>query len=275
LSASGTERLISIIIPTRNRPESLRRALENIFRQSYKNFEVIVIDDGSELDICQAVKDHPMINVIRQEQAGPNAARNNGFAQSRGEFLLFCDDDVELEPRFLEKMVQALTSNPDKAYAYCGFKIDNEILGMEPFNPEKLRKKNYISGVSLIRRSKFPRFDVKIRRLQDWDLWLTMLKNGHQGIWVPEILFNTSSKNKPSISDDSNIDGWIYAYEVVINKHGLSDPWHSLMRFYARTIYRMAPDGTRRGDLRKVIVASLRLAGKEGVGSLFRRVWRR
>ena len=216
-----TKGLVSIIIPTWNRPESLRKTLESVFRQSYRKFEVIVVDDGSEIDISQAVKGYPIRTLIRQEHLGASVARNNGFAESRGEFLLFCDDDVELKTCFLEKMVEALKKNPKKAFAYCGFERDGEIAAMEPFDPKRLRKENYINTVSLIRRSEFPGFDPSLKRLQDWNLWLTMLEKNCEGVWVPELLFRTTRTNWPRISDDSSPGGWTYdhAYRVVVEKH--------------------------------------------------------
>ena len=59
----------------------------------------------------------------------------------------------------------------------------------EKFNPDKLRKENYIMTASLIRRNDFPYFDKELKRFQDWDLWLTMLEHGHIGVWVPAVLF--------------------------------------------------------------------------------------
>jgi len=229
--------LVSVIVPTYNRPESLRRTLESIFRQSYRNLEVIVVDDGSEVDISRSVEGFPVRKVIRQKHAGANIARNRGFALSRGEYLFICDDDLELEPHLLRKLVRALKAKPRKAYAYCGFRVDGKVRGMGRFDPERLRRKNYISGVSLIRRSKFPGFDPGIRRLQDWDLWLTMLERGEEGVQVPEVLFETTLRNSPSISDDSNPSGWTYAhaYRVVARKHKLSHvpkPLEALVRVY-------------------------------------------
>ena len=251
--------LVSIIVPTHNRPESLKRTLDSILVQSYKSFEIIVVDDGSELDISKAIRGYPVRKIVRQKHSGANIARNRGFAQSNGEFVLFCDDDVELNPLFLEKMVQAMKANPEKAYAYCGFDVDGKIIGMEPFDPEKLKKHNYIDTVSLIVRSKFPGFDPKIKRLQDWDLWLTMLERGCEGIWVPEVLFRKTWKNYPRITDDSNPDSWTYMHAqiAVAEKHNTS-PFPEALEALVR-VYHLRPDlqevcpEARWGDYRRLI----------------------
>jgi len=249
--------LVSVIIPTYNRPDTLKDTLESLFSQSYKDFEVIVVDDGSDIDITPITKGYA-VRIIRQRHTGANAARNNGFRHSKGEFLLFCDDDIELNPQFLKRMVQTLRSNPDKAYAYCGFEIEGKILGMEPFNAEKLRKENCISGVSLIRRRKFPGFDPRMKRLQDWDLWLTMLEKRDEGVWVPRVLFRT--KSRPfSISDDSHPTGWTYAhaYEVVRRKHRLPSPTEPLNALVSLYIHRKdlqsAYPEAQYGDYRRLI----------------------
>jgi len=252
--------LVSIVIPTLNRPESLKRTLEAVFRQSYRDFEVIVVDDGSDYDVEEAIKDYPVRKLLRLPHSGSNIARNTGYQHTRGEYLLFCDDDVELDARFLERMVETLRANEDKAYAYCGFDLDGNILAMQPFSGDKLKKGNYINTVSLIRRSRFPGFDPRIRRLQDWDLWLTMLEDGDEGVWVPEVLFRTTIKNTPAISDGSSLVGWTYthAYEVVLEKHGLSDlakALQVLLRIYcSRKDLQTAYPESEDGDYSRLII---------------------
>ena len=118
-----------------------------------------------------------------------NYARNRGFREAKGKYLLFCDADIVMRPDCLEKMVHALESHPQASYAYVSFRFGFKTFKLWPFDPDLLRKMNYIHTTSLIRREHFPGFDESVKRLQDWDLWLTMLEQGHTGVWVPEILF--------------------------------------------------------------------------------------
>lgn len=188
---------ISIIIPTYNHGKELLECLESILNQTYQNFEIIVVDDGSTdntqklLEAC-----NPRIKIIQQEHQGANVARNRGFRESTGQYLLFCDADVILEPEMLEKMVAALETNLQASYAYSSFKLGWKTFRSFPFDPEKLKKFNYISTMSLIKREHFPSFDEQIQRLQDWDLWLTMLEQEHVGIWLPEVLFIAKSRKR-------------------------------------------------------------------------------
>lgn len=184
--------MISIIIPIYNqKPKILEKCLDSISRQTFNDFEVIIVDDGSD-------KEFPISNfqfsikVIRQNHGGANAARNRGFCESKGEFLLFCDSDIEMREDMLEKMIKALRENPNASYAYSSFKYGWKSFKLWPFDAEKLKKMPYIHTTSLIRREHFPGFDENIKRLQDWDLFLTMLEKGHQGVWISECLFKVN-----------------------------------------------------------------------------------
>jgi len=94
-----------------------------------------------------------------------------------------------MRPDTLEKMVHILEQHPEASYAYSSFKFGWKTFKLWPFNAERLRRMPYIHTTSLIRHEHFPKFDESVKRLQDWDLWLTMLEQGHTGAWIPEVLF--------------------------------------------------------------------------------------
>ena len=141
---------------------------------------------------------------INQENKGTPAARNKEFKESRGEYLFFCDADAVLKNDTLEKMVQVLESNQEVAYTYSSFYWGKKLFKLWPFDAEKLQKMPYIHTMSLIRRNAFPGWDESVKKLQDWDLWLTMLENGHQGFFIDEALF----KIKPG----GTISSWLPAF---------------------------------------------------------------
>src|SRR3990167_1190392 len=90
----------SIIITTWNRPELLKRALKSARSQTFKDYEVIVVDDCSDI---------PVEGAIRHEvNKGLSAARNTGIKVAKGKYVVFLDDDNELMDRFLEKSIQAI-----------------------------------------------------------------------------------------------------------------------------------------------------------------------
>jgi glycosyltransferase involved in cell wall biosynthesis len=103
---------VSIIIPTYNRVHLLREALDSVGRQTFRDFEVIVVDDGSTEDVTSATADHathPM--VIRQQRKGPAAARNRGIRAARGEILAFLDSDDLWHAEKLERFLAAMKAD--------------------------------------------------------------------------------------------------------------------------------------------------------------------
>lgn len=109
--------LVSIIIPTFNRADLLPKAIDSVLSQTYRNFELIVVDDGSDDDTAGLVaryKDEygPRIVFVRQDNKGPAAARNTGIAEAKGEFLAFLDSDDWFAERKLDFQVRVLHDNP-------------------------------------------------------------------------------------------------------------------------------------------------------------------
>ena len=110
---------VSLVIPTRDRPESARRTLEMIAASSYpaERYEAIVVDNGSGGDARVeaadlAIVDGPEVRVVREPAPGGSHARNRGLAESRGEVVVFADDDVEADDDWLAAMVAPFVEDP-------------------------------------------------------------------------------------------------------------------------------------------------------------------
>ena len=102
----------SIIIPVYNVEDYIKECLDSIKHQTYKDYEVIVVNDGTKDKSMKIVKKYP-VTVINQENQGLSAARNTGVRQATGEYLLFLDSDDYLEKDTLKKINQALENDPD------------------------------------------------------------------------------------------------------------------------------------------------------------------
>lgn len=232
--------LVSIIIPTYQHAHTISECLDSIFSQTYKNIEVIVVDDGSTDNTQKVLKKYQdQIHSIYQNNAGSNPSRNRGAREAKGEYLLFCDADVLMQPMMLKTMVEALESHPEASYAYSSFIFGFKKFPAFPFNPEKLKKMNFIHTTSLLRKEDFPGFDESIKRFQDWDLWLTLLNHGKVGVQIPEVLYRIKTDNmRESISNwlpsiaykipwglfgfiPKRIEKYENAKEIVMKKHGL------------------------------------------------------
>jgi glycosyltransferase involved in cell wall biosynthesis len=99
----------SVVIPTFNRPDILPRAIESVLSQSYDDFEVIVVDDGSAQPMEQALSEirDPRLRWVRRPNGGLSSARNSGIAEAHGEFVTFLDDDDEALPGWLTALAAA------------------------------------------------------------------------------------------------------------------------------------------------------------------------
>lgn len=118
--------MISIVLPVYNAKKYIRKALDSIMAQSYKNFELIIIDDGANDgtgEICKEYeRNYQNVRYIRQLNSGVCAARNRGILEAKGEYITFCDHDDEYEVAYLEKLFVFASEN-DLDMAKCGAKF--------------------------------------------------------------------------------------------------------------------------------------------------------
>lgn len=117
---------VSVIVPVYQVEKYIRRCLDSILNQTYRAFEVIVVDDGSP-DACPEICDeyqnrYPNVSVIHKENGGLSSARNAGMDVARGEYITFVDSDDQLHPYFIEKMLGLMNTYHAKI-AQCAFKI--------------------------------------------------------------------------------------------------------------------------------------------------------
>jgi len=210
--------MISIIIPVYNQAEKLIKTLTSINTQTYSDYEVIIVNDGSKDKVeelfttyYQKLVSNNHYLFINQENRGAPAARNHGYQEASGEYLFFCDADAILKPDALEVMLGFLNNNPLASYAYPSFYWGRKLFKVGDFDPDKLKQAPYIHTMALIRRADFPTdgWDEKIKKLQDWDLWLTMLEQGKVGMWVGQILF--------TVTPGGTISSWLpsFAYKLL------------------------------------------------------------
>jgi glycosyltransferase involved in cell wall biosynthesis len=115
---------ISVIIPVFNRPALLADAVESVLRQTYRDFEVIIVDDGSTDETPSVARQFveradSRVQCLAQANAGPGVARNTGLSAARGELIQFLDSDDWLEPEKFARQVMLLDAHPDRGVCYC------------------------------------------------------------------------------------------------------------------------------------------------------------
>ncbi len=114
---------VSIVIPVYNPGKFLRPALESVQNQTYTDWEIIVIDDGSTEDIASICQNVPGLRYSKQAHSGQSIARNAGVIQSCGELIAFLDHDDVWHPTKLQQQVEAMDKDPDIALCYTNYEV--------------------------------------------------------------------------------------------------------------------------------------------------------
>lgn len=220
--------LVSYIIPVYEPDMDLfRKCITAFKKQSYKNFEAIVVLDGP----CEAAREvvtelgDKRISVVGIAHSGVQKARNHGATLAKGDILSFWDGDSVTEPDTCKTWIDTFKANPDIAFVYSGYKFVDERGGItsEPFDPWTLKCGNYISTMFPMRRDFFPGFDETLKSLQDWDMWLTIVENGGKGLFIPGYAFSTAFPTAKSISGQGCTDQWLERVRAIKVKHNLPD----------------------------------------------------
>jgi teichuronic acid biosynthesis glycosyltransferase TuaG len=113
--------LVSVVIPTHNRPDFLKRAIQSIIAQTYQEIEIIVISNGyNEINrhAAQSFRDARIIYVEQEDSGGPASPRNHGMRIAKGDYIAFCDDDDIWMPDKLEKQIMVLEENLEYGLCY-------------------------------------------------------------------------------------------------------------------------------------------------------------
>lgn len=188
-------KLVSVVIPTYNRESTIEISINSILNQTYKNIEIIVVDDNSNDNthlIVQKLKEkYDFIKYIKHENnRGGSAARNTGAKAARGEFLAFLDSDDEWIDTKLEKCMNVFENDSDISMIYSDMILYNVKTGKEKINISEEWKdkykgvlcKNIIGSTSLIviRKNVFDKvkgFKEGLPSCQDWDFYINVAKD--------------------------------------------------------------------------------------------------
>lgn len=191
---------VSIVTPYYNTEALFMETWVSIQAQSLQNWEWIITDDGSTdpesiQRLTHVAHSDDRITVIRQDNSGPSAARNNSFRQASGRYICLLDSDDMIEPTYLEKCVWFLDSNPEFSFcnAYSVVFGDQQYLWTTGFERGRAHlQANSGPPISVIRRAAYADcggFDESIRfGHEDWDFWLAMASTGHWGHTLNEYL---------------------------------------------------------------------------------------
>lgn len=214
---------VSVIIATYNRADYLRQAIASVLAQSYPDFELLVVDDGSTDDTAAAVAEFTDARIVylHQTNAGRSAARNLGLTQARGMYVAFLDDDDLYLPHKLAVQTNFLDDHPEIGLVAGGSQIIaadgtpirvRESRGEQPrlALPACLYACPLLTCAVLFRRNWLAAlehwFDPEMERAEDTDFWLRLLLAGCVMAWTPQIV--SAYRQHP---DNSQGDGERYA----------------------------------------------------------------
>jgi glycosyltransferase involved in cell wall biosynthesis len=224
--------LVSIIMPCYNGEAFLAEAIDSVLGQTFHDFELIVVDDGSadrSAEILARYGDR--IRVIRQANRGVSAARNAGIEAARGDFIAFLDSDDYWEPVFLDEMIKGM-ADPRTAIAYCGWQNVGVGEG-KPYvppdfeGPEKMHHLLRFASLwpihaILIRRSLMPAgvpFNPAYPACEDYDLWLR-IASFHRIQLVPKVLAYYRKHGDANATSDQ---ARVARYNLLVKQRFLAD----------------------------------------------------
>jgi glycosyltransferase involved in cell wall biosynthesis len=221
---TNTSPLVSVVLPTFNRAQTLQLSIDSVLAQTYENLELLVVDDGSTDETASIVDryDDPRVRYHRSSQnRGANAARNRGIRKSQGTIIAFQDSDDYWYPQKLERQLYALDNTTD-SMAYCKIRRifpdgTRRVYG-KPFDERMLLRSNFIGTPSIVaHRTCFEhgQFDEELPRRQDWEFCIRMM-DYCKFYFVDEILVETSVSEN-SISQDSA--ALLMALRHILDKH--------------------------------------------------------
>lgn len=179
---------VSVIIPAYNAMTYLPDAIESVFRQTFDDFELIIVNDGSTDGTEQYISQlaDSSIRLISQENSGKSQARNKGIAEAQAEYLAFLDADDLWEPTKLDKQVSCLDRHPEVGLVYTWTAMADQegkptgqvvAFHAEGHVWKELIQKNIVAcgSTPLVRRDCFKAiglFSIDLPHCEDWDMWL-------------------------------------------------------------------------------------------------------
>lgn len=236
----GRKPQVSVIIPTYNRGWILKEAIDSVLTQDYKDFELIVVDDGSTDNTSEILASYGNgIRVLFQENKGVSAARNRGIAEASGQFIAFIDSDDLWLPQKLSTQVEFFNQTPDalicqteEVWIRKGKRVNPKMRHKKPsgmiFEPS-LELCLVSPSAVMIRRVLFDRigeFDVTLPACEDYDLWLRISCRFPVHLIDTPLIIKRGGHND-QLSSMKGLDKFrIKAIEKIIKSGLLSDDQH-------------------------------------------------
>jgi glycosyltransferase involved in cell wall biosynthesis len=276
MNGTSTGPLVSVIVPTYNRPSYLREAIASALRQTYTNIEVLVRDNASTDETRKTVQSFsdPRIRYHRHvTNIGPTENVIGGCREARGKYIAHLHDDDAWEPNFLKKLVPPLEQNSAAAIAFCDHYIIDANGTIDPARTHRnthrwkrdilrpglhcplhrialVDKSIPLSMAAVMRRSAIEWSDVP-NLPSCYDLWLMYLvcRDRQAGFYVPERLtrYRVHPNSETAIGRMRGDQGFLQCCEPMLEDERIADIWRELRLEYARASADLGVTLVRRG----------------------------
>ena len=229
-SEVGQKDLLSVVVPFYNMGTYVTETIDSINMSTYKDVEIIIVDDGSndKSSICvlEQLGNASNIRIIRQQNAGLPSARNKGAEHAKGEFLAFLDADDKVAGSYYQDAINILRLKRNVHFVGSWVQYFGEAKAVWPsFTPEPpyLLFHNMVNSSGLIyRRQSFLRHGMNDPSFQfgmeDYDSVISMVKNGMGGVVIPELFFHYRVR-KNSMARSFNKSNMSFLYQLLAEKH--------------------------------------------------------
>lgn len=191
--------LVSVITPCYNQGKYLAEAIDSVLAQTYANWELLIVDDGSTDNSAEVAKAYAekdaRIHYIYQSNAGPSAARNHGVRESKGTYIQLLDGDNKLSARCVELAVEHMESHKETVVFYSRvryFGVRNDEFVIRWTGYADLLCQNSIDCCCMVRRTDFDSiggFDEQMRGYEDWEFFIRLLYGRPNVYQHPDVLF--------------------------------------------------------------------------------------
>ncbi len=234
---------VTIIIPTHNRAYLIKKAIDSVLEQTNKNWELIVVDDGSTDNTRELIQsfNNSKIQYKFQKRGGPAAARNYGLSFAKTKWVAYLDSDNELLPHYIETMLGWLSKNSRAVFAFPRAHRTLELyengelvksldtsdkdtphgvtlkdIFMHNFNPDT-------NGLMHLKRlfDEGVKWDTTLHGMEDWEFAMSMGEKYPEGfLYVEEVLYNYHQRyGGDGVVSNSTYSDWAKTFECVYQKH--------------------------------------------------------
>lgn len=197
---SGATPKVTVVIPCYNLGRYIDEAVDSVLAQTFQDFEIIIVDDGSDDPFTVAKLEQyckPKTRVIRTPNCGVAAARNRGIHEAAGEYILPLDADDRIDHRYLEMACTLLGASAGRCIVSCGallFGGASGIMHLPEYSDNRLLSENLLFNSSLFLKSDWQDvggYCVSFRYgWEDWDFWIAMTSRGVSVARIPEPLLH-------------------------------------------------------------------------------------